>query len=183
MTNDQARPTPEQIIAALDALGRSSGEETAADREGDAAIRRMRLLSRLLGAVQVHALMADVTLAAADDSRIQLGWSDQLKFAGVADDDVLLVAFLAWQIRRGAAPLAVFADSDNSGQVAVAGALAAQAAASILDVMGAIWQAIPAGDLASFEEQHRAMEGIREVLHEALGNVDEFLAQLAPLKE
>ncbi|MFC4913765.1 DUF6245 family protein [Actinomadura gamaensis] len=133
-----ALATALQFTAALAALDCFGGTGTAAEHEAEAArlggadAYRKRLANALLGAVQLHAMLAE-PLAAGDADATAAAHAEQLSTCGMLDPDTGEVdpgkwaEFLRWQTLRVSGPLREAATDPASGPIVLGAAHAAYA--------------------------------------------------------
>ncbi|HLV99917.1 MAG TPA: DUF6245 family protein [Ktedonobacterales bacterium] len=136
--SDDAPASVAQLVAAMQALGRYSGENSAAEHEaeakrlGSANAYRARLANALLGLVEVETLLADGAGLSAE--QMQAAHGQALVSAGVEDDPARLLGFLRWRALRVEGPLRDLAQDEATGPLILAAAHAAEGLQQLLGV-------------------------------------------------
>lgn len=194
--------TVEQLAAALAALDSYAGTGSAAEHAAE-AIRlggrdayRLRLANALLGAAQMHALLAE-RLAGGDTGLLAAAHREQLATSGVLDpatgdaDHGKLAEFLRWQVLRVGAPLREVAQDAQTGPIPVAAAHTADALQKLLGAIaaghammsdlavgaltGAAVQEIP---VEAIEAQRDELADARDRLQDAITNTEILIDML-----
>ncbi|WP_327675442.1 DUF6245 family protein [Kitasatospora sp. NBC_00458] len=180
MTINHIPVTVQQIGAALAALGRYEGNNTAAEHADYAAqfshpdIYRVRLINALLGFVQKEAMLADEVEPDAENPMAALG--EQLKSADAWELSPQ-VDFIRWQVERASIPLQLIASDRNSGPLPVAAVYAAEAMHILLGRFDTPEAAVDLDALAGHVAEVRRA---RELLRVAIENTDILLNALDP---
>ncbi len=179
--------TPEQLAAALAALGGYSGKGDAAEHAAEtkrlgAAPYRMQLANALLGAVQVEALLCEQLGVTGD--KMRAAHRQQLLTGGVMDpgsevaNPAKLAEFLRWQALRVGGPLREIAQDPATGPIPLAAAHAADGLQTLLGV-------IAAGQVPSVDNVRHGlaeMRAARECFEATIANIDVLTSMLAGLE-
>lgn len=179
--------TPEQLAAALAALGMHFGKGDAAEHAEEtkrlgADPYRMQLANALLGAAQVEALLCEQLGVAGD--KMRAAHRQQLLTGGVMDpgsevpNPTKLAEFLRWQTLRVGGPLREIAQDPATGPIPLA---AAHAADGLQRLLGAI----AAGQVPNVDNvQHGVAElrAARECFEATIVNIDILLSMLGGLE-
>lgn len=130
--------TIEQIVAAMVALGKYSGQNTdqehtkEAKRLGGTNAYQARLTNALLGIVEVDAMLADGS--GLSEGQMQAAHRQSLQSAGVEDQPGKLLNFLRWRALRVAGPLREMAQNEEAGPLPLAAAHAIEGLQMLLGV-------------------------------------------------
>jgi len=168
--------TPEQLAAALAALGTYTGKGDAAEHAAEterlgAGPYRMQLANALLGAAQVEALLCEQL--GADEHTLRDAHREQLRTGGVMDpgsetpNPAKLAEFLRWQTLRVGGPLREIAQDPATGPIPLAAAHSADGLQRLLGV-------IAAGQVPSVEGLRHSLAELgaaRECFEAAIVNI------------
>ena len=164
--------TVKQLVAAMIALGKYTGENSDAEhtaeakRVGGMDAYRMLLANALLGMVETDAMFADGS--GASNELMQAAHQQALKSAGAEGDPGKLLPFLRWRTLRVASPLREIAQNRDVGPLPLASAHAAEGLQLLLGVCAA-GQNLMAADPAAMTADLKAA---REALTNAVANID-----------
>lgn len=135
---DEAPASITQLAAAMLALGRYGGANSAAEhaaeakRLGSADYYRLLLVNTLLGLVEVEAMLSDGAEASAE--HLRAAHRQASVSAGVEDDPTRLLGFLRWRTLRVAGPLREIAQNEDVGPIPLAAAHAAEGLQRLLGI-------------------------------------------------
>jgi hypothetical protein len=178
--------TPEQLAAALMALGAYTGTGDAAEHAAEAKrlgakVYRMQLANALLGAAQVEALLCEQL--GVSDAKMRAARRQQLLLGGVMDpgseapNPAKLAEFLRWQALRVGGPLREIAQDPATGPIPLAAAHAADGLQKLLGV-------IAGGQVPDVDNVGRGLAELgaaRECFEATIANIDILLSMLAGL--
>ncbi len=175
--------TVKQLAAAMTALGKYSGENSAeehaaeAERLGGMKAYQMLLANALLGIVETDAMFADG--AGVTTEQMQAAHQQALKSAGAEDDSGKLLQFLRWRTLRVEGPLREIAQNEEVGPLPLAAAHAAEGLQLILGVCAA-GQNVGAAEPAALTADLKAA---RASLTNGVANIDSMLQLLAQVED
>jgi hypothetical protein len=172
---DDKPSTIQQIVAAMIALDKYSGENSAeehsaeAERLGGMKVYQMFLANALLGIVETDAMFADSAGVSAE--QMQAAHQQALKVAGAGGDPGKLLQFLRWRTLRVEGPLREIAQNTHVGPLPLAAAHTAEGLQLILSVCAA-GQDLRTADPRKMTAELRAA---REALSNGMANIDMML--------
>ena len=179
--------TPEQLVAALVALGAYSGKGDAAEHAAEAErlgadVYRVQLANALLGCAQVEALLCEQLGLKGD--KLRAAHRQQLLSGGVMDpgsevpNPEKLAEFLRWQALRVGGPLREIAQDPSTGPVPLAAAHAADGLQRLLGVIAA--GQVP--DIGKVRDSLAEMRTARECFEATIANIDILTSMLGGLE-
>jgi hypothetical protein len=167
--------TVTQLAAAMQALGRYTGDNSEAEhtaeakRLGSAAYYRMLLANALLGIVETEAMLADGSGVTAE--QMHAAHRQARMSAGAESDPAKLFGFLRWRTLWVEGPLREIAQNVEVGPVPLAAAHAAEGLQRLLEVCAAGQHPQTASPSALKTDLQLA----REALTNAVVNIDIML--------
>ncbi len=176
---DETPSTVTQLVAAMQALGRYTGANSAAEhaaeveRLGSADYYRALLANALLGLVEVDAMLCDGLGLSAE--RLRAAHEQANASAGAEDDPALLLRVLRWRTLRVEGPLREIAQHVEAGPIPLAAAHAAEGLQRLLGVC-AEGQNLASADPTRMQAD---LEAAREALTNAIANIDILFALIA----
>jgi hypothetical protein len=180
---DDKPSTIQQIVAAMIALNKYSGENSAeehaaeAERLGGMKVYQMFLVNALLGIVETDAMFADSAGVSAE--QMQAAHEQALKSAGAEGDPGKLLGFLRWRTLRVGGPLREIAQNTDVGPLPLSAAHAAEGLQLVLGVCAA------GQDLATASPRKMTadLRAAREALINSVANIDIMLQLLAQAED